>query len=69
MDRETEERFQRIEKILEEHAQINKETALLARENQKRLDLLLADTHETREKLDKVADKFDQFLENQKEVA
>lgn len=59
MDKHVEERFERIERtldetrvILKEHAQINKDTALLARENQKRLDLLLA--------------KMDEFLEEQR---
>ena len=49
MEKQVENRFVRIEKILEkvvqannETAQINKDTALLARENQKRLGLLLS---------------------------
>lgn len=74
MEKHVEERFERIEKGLEETKEILKstvmvlnrtaevveETALLARENQKRLDLLLADTEKTREKID-------EFIEAQKE--
>ena len=76
MEKHVEERFERIEKGLEETKEILKNTVMvldrtatvmeetwtLARENQKRLDLLLADTGKTREKID-------EFIEAQKEKA
>ena len=42
MERHIEERFERIERNLETVSQINQDTATLARENQKRLDQLMA---------------------------
>ncbi len=52
MERHIGERFERIERNLETASQINQDTATLARENQKRLDQLMA--------------KMDEFLEVQR---
>ena len=77
MERHVEERFERIERgfqecneilkntinVLNRTANIAEETWILARENQKRLDLLLADGERGREESADLRKKIDEHIE------